>query len=187
MKRLVRIALGLAVVPLGILGYQAGLRAEGNFREVLPDQFYRSAQLSSRSLDKAIRDYGIRTVVNLRGAQPDAAWYREEREVVKKHGARLVDFPMSASRKLDAARAQELVALMKSAARPILVHCWTGADRTGLVSVIYTNQVAGMDEEKAERQLSAYYGHFGIPLFSPTFAMDESWEELEKVFGIEGS
>jgi len=187
MKRIFRIALGLAAVPLGILGYQAGLRAEGNFREVLPGQFYRSAQLSPQTLETAIQRYGIKTVINLRGAQMQAAWYRSEKQVVERNDVQLVDFPMSSSRRLDPEKAVELVAMMKQLPKPILVHCWTGADRTGLVSVIYANRVAGMDEEQAEWQLSPLYGHFGIPFFSPTFAMDESWEDLEKVFGIEGS
>ena len=44
-----------------------------------------------------------------------------------------------------------------------------------------------MDEETAEWQLTPIYGHFGIPFLSPSFAMDETWEELEPLFGIEGS
>jgi protein tyrosine/serine phosphatase len=59
------------------------------------------------------------------------------------------------------------------------------ADRTGLASMLYLQQFAGIDEETSERQLSARYGHIGIPYISAAFAMDESWEELEKVvFGL---
>ncbi len=71
------------------------------------------------------------------------------------------------------------MAILKDAKHPILIHCRSGADRTGLASVIYLAKVAKVDEEVAERQLSVRYGHIGIPLLSPTYAMDESWEALE--------
>jgi protein tyrosine/serine phosphatase len=74
---------------------------------------------------------------------------------------------------------------MRDAPKPILIHCQAGADRTGLVSVLYLQQIAGIDEETAEEQLSVRFGHIGIPYLSSTFAMDRSWENLEKVFGLD--
>lgn len=185
-RALIAVAM-VAVIPVGILLYQAALRADGNFHEVLPGQFYRAAQLSPDALASYVKQHDIKTILNLRGTQPDEVWYRDESRISQASGAKLIDFPMSASKQMTREKALELVALMKAAPKPILVHCKTGADRTGLVSVIYANQVAGMDEETAEEQLAPIYGHFGIPFFSPTFAMDESWEDFEKLFGIEGS
>ena len=52
------------------------------------------------------------------------------------------------------------------------------------MSAIYLQQIAGDDEKKAEGQLSILYGHLGIPYLSSTYAMDESWEQLEKRFGL---
>ena len=174
-------------VFLAILAFQQVLRLSGNFHTVVSGQFYRSSQLSPAALEGYVRRYGIRTVVNLRGAAPKARWYRDEKAATASLGVGMVDFSMSATRPLAAGRAAELVAVLKDVPKPILVHCLDGADRTGLVSVIYASQVAGQDEETAERQLTPLYGHFGIPLVSPTFAMDSSWEDLEPFFGIEGS
>ena len=69
--------------------------------------------------------------------------------------------------------------LCHDAPRPILIHCRSGADRTGLASVVYLARVAHADEETAERQLSIRYGHFAVPFFSSAYAMDESWEDME--------
>ncbi len=176
------VALALLV---GVLTFQAWLRADGNLHEVKAGEYYRSAQPSAEKLDSYIRRYGLKTVLNLRGAHGEADWYREEQRVTAAHGVLLVDFPMSAQADLSRDDALKLVEIMRNAPKPILVHCKTGADRTGLATAIYAYKIAGMTEAEAEAQLSPRYGHFGIPLFSPTFAMDRSWEDMEKLFGIE--
>lgn len=95
-----------------------------------------------------------------------------------------VDFGMSASKILSAERADELLAIMRDAPKPILVHCLSGADRTGLASVMYSQQIANMKEDVAERQLSFAFGHVGIPVLSSAYAMDKTWKNLEKHFGV---
>ena len=180
--------LGTGTILLAVLAILAGLQFTGNFHTVVQGEFYRSAQPTPAELASYVRRYGLKTVINLRGTHPKAKWYKGEKRVTDTLGVRMIDFKMSASKELSTARAEELVALLKSAEKPILVHCKAGADRTGLVSVIYANQVAGIDEEDAEKQLwPILYGHVGIPLLSPSFAMDVSWEALEPVFGIKGS
>jgi protein tyrosine/serine phosphatase len=179
---------GAAAALAVILAVLAGLQLTGNFHTVVAGEFYRSAQPSPTELEAYIRRYGLKTVVNLRGAHPHARWYKDEKRVTEALGVKMIDFRMSASRELSAAKAETLVAMLKAAPKPILVHCKAGADRTGLVSVIYASQVAGIDEEDAEEQLwPIVYGHVGVPLLSPSFAMDVSWEALEPVFGIKGS
>jgi protein tyrosine/serine phosphatase len=57
----------------------------------------------------------------------------------------------------------------------VLIHCQSGADRTGLVAAIYEYAVAARPAEEAEEQLSLRYGH--VPyLWSRTGAMDRSFE-----------
>jgi protein tyrosine/serine phosphatase len=186
--RIARRLAAAAMATLAVCGSALGLqRLDGNFHAVVPGELYRSAQPSASDIGFYASDYGIRTVLNLRGAQPGTPWYDTEKAAVDRLGLTLIDFPMSASSDLTPARAKALVAMLRSARKPILVHCNAGSDRTGLVSVIFSSQVAGIDEEDAEEQRSPFYGHLGIPLLSPTFAMDRSWEELEPLFGITGS
>lgn len=160
-----------------------GIQLTGNFHSVVQGKLYRSGQPSAADIAAYARDYGLKTIINLRGAS-DANWYRDEVAAAKKAGIRLIDFKMNASDMLPVDRSQQLIALLRNAQGPILVHCKSGADRTGLVSVIYLQQIAGVDEETAEEQLSIRYGHIGIPFLSPTFSMDETWEGLEQVFGL---
>ena len=171
------IVLVIGAVTLG--AYLAAIQLTGNFAAIVPGEAYRSNQPSAADIAAYSARYGVRTIVNLRGRHEAAAWYRDEAAAAKNLGIRLIDFPMEADRRLDVEGAGQLVALLRDAPRPILIHCRSGADRTGLASVLYLARIAGVDEEKAERQLSVRFGHIGIPFLSSTYAMDESWEALE--------
>lgn len=160
-----------------------GLLLTGNFHEVIPGQLYRSAQPSGADLSDYKTRYGIRTVLNLRGPNKNA-WYREEVDTAAREGLVHIDFPMSASHALTTEKSRQLIAILRDAPKPILIHCKSGADRTGLASVIYSSLIAGKDEKTAERQLSIAYGHISIPFLSSAFAMDESWERLEVALGL---
>src|SRR5262249_33063504 len=116
--------------------------------------------------------------------EDNAAWYEQEVAEARSLGIQHVDFRMSSSQVLTPQKADELVKIMRSAPKPILIHCRSGADRTGLVSVIYSQQIAGGNEDVGEKQLSFYYGHVGVPLLSPAYAMDASWHNLETHFNV---
>lgn len=163
------------------IGYQVW---NGNFHEVIAGEYYRSAQLSPQSLEKRIQQYGIKSIINLRGGAPGVAYYDNEVAVSNKLGVAYTSFPISAGRQLTDEQTQDLLAVMKAAPKPLLVHCLSGADRTGLASVLYLQQIAGVDEETAEWQLSPLYGHINLP-FLRGFAMDDTWERFEKVIGLD--
>jgi protein tyrosine/serine phosphatase len=183
-KLLLRFGLFLAATGLAYGLYIGVVLLLGNFHEVLPGRFYRSAQLSGVTLGSYIDRYKIKTVINLRGEHVGTPWYDAEAAATAARGTRLVNFPMSALKELKAEEAQQLIAVLKSAEEPVLVHCASGADRPGLASVIFLQQVAGVDEETAEWQLSPIYGHIGLP-FLGAYAMDDTWEALEKVIGLD--
>ena len=174
----------LAVAAIVFGGYIAYLQLSGNFHEVIAGQFYRSGQPSAAQLDRYIKDHGIRTVINLRGENLDAPWYQQELAQSQSLGITHIDFGMSAGKALTMPQTEQLISLLRDAPKPILVHCQGGADRSGLVSVIYMQQVAHIDEDVAEEQLSPLYGHVALPFLSRSYAMDDSWETLEKLLGI---
>jgi protein tyrosine/serine phosphatase len=175
--------LNLCGVTLLIGGYLGGLQLTDNFHEVLPGVLYRSAQPSATDITNYVRKYGIRMVVNLRG-ENDSDWYRQEIAATEQANIEHLDFRMSASQELSVEQAAELVQLLSDAPKPLLIHCQSGADRTGLASVLYLQQIAGIDEKTAEGQLSIRYGHIGIPYISSAYAMDRTWEKLERIFGL---
>jgi len=179
------IAISVLLIATFCCLYLAMLQITGNFHAVIPGQLYRSAQPSAAQLENYVRQYGIKTIVNLRG-RDDAGWYAEETAAAERLGVQHIDFGMSATKILSVDKAMDLIDIMKSAPRPILVHCMSGADRTGLFSLIYSREVAGLPEEEAQWQLSFLFGHIGVPYISGTFAMERSWRDIEHYLANKG-
>jgi len=181
-----RILAGLGALAVALALYLGTLQLTGNFHTVIAGELYRSAQPDAASIARWHARYGIRSIVNLRGAEPGEEWYDSEVAEAASLGMAHYDFRMSASRDIDSARAAELTAILREAPAPILIHCRSGSDRTGLAAALYLAHVAGRGEEEAEAQISLFYGHFSVPV-SATWAMDRSWEVLEPWLGFTGS
>lgn len=187
MKRARWIIRTSAVLLLSIGTYFFVLMANGNFHAVVPGEVYRSAQPSATELARYHANFGIRSVINLRGSNPEQSWYRDELAVTKKLGIAMIDVPMSAKRLLPPDKTRELIHQLEVAPKPVLIHCSGGADRTGLASALYLAAIAKAPEAIAEGQLSVLYGHFNISVFSRETAMDQSFEDVENEFGYSGS
>ena len=67
---------------------------------------------------------------------------RDARAVCDRLGIAHYDFAMSARRELSAAQAEALIALMRAAPKPVLIHCEGGADRAGLAAALLSSAVA---------------------------------------------
>jgi len=174
------LALGYGLLSLAVVATYLGcLQIDGNFHVVAQGELYRSAQPTPADIRKASETYGVKTVLNLRGPSPKAQWYRQEVSEAAELGLTHIDFRMSASRELSQTEIASLVTILRSAPKPILVHCQAGADRSGLVAAIYLNRINGVEIEDAERQISLFYGHISIPYLSRAYAMDRTWEKLE--------
>lgn len=187
MRKYVRWLAFVAIsAPLSLGGYIGFLQLSGNFHEVVAGQLYRSNQPNEGQLASYIKDHNIKTVINLRGENDRSSWYKDEISTSQMYGVRHIDFGMSARKRLNLQRVAQLVQIMRDAPKPILIHCKSGSDRTGLAAAIYVNRVAGMDEEAAERQLSLRFGHIGIPHLTSTYAMDQSWEDIEAASPMDG-
>lgn len=185
MQPIVRKALIGPMLLFLLLGVYLGARQlVGNFYEVIPGTLYRSAQVTPASLTHFKKHFGIRTVINLRGANPGSDWYDAELKASDELGLTHIDFAMKASRPLPQSRAAELIALMRTAPKPILIHCQAGADRTGLAAALYVAAIGGADAPIPDRQLSLRFGHIGIPFLSAAYPMDESWETLAPSLGV---
>lgn len=166
----------VAAAAASVGAWPVYLRLSGNFHEVAAGVLYRSAQPNADSLSSAIKTYGIRTVINLRGESAEP-WYTAERKVSDEAGVTHIDLALSAGEDLTDEQLDKLVTLVKDAPRPVLVHCRSGADRTGLASAAYELVVEHRPPEQASGQLSFRYGHFPW-LGSSTAAMNRSFERL---------
>ena len=104
----------------------------------------------------------IRTVLNLRGPNPETRWYLAERSAVLEAGATYVDIPLASDYWLTPEQARMLIETLDHCEPPLLIHCQMGAERTGLVSAMATLLREGSTPADADRQFSPYY------LFLPT-------------------
>jgi len=109
---------------------------------------------------------GIKTVINLRGGF-DGSFYALEKEACRRLGLELVNFTV-ASREAPT-RAQVLGAreLFERIEYPALMHCKSGADRAGVMSVLYMHFRKGKTIREAMDQLGLRYlhvkqGHTGV-------------------------
>ncbi len=101
---------------------------------------------------------GFRTVVNLRGGL-SLAHHRFEEESCKALGMTLVDVPMSARSAPERGTLLDLIRVMGSVEKPVLLHCKSGADRTGLAMAIYLLHYTGAPLSVARKQLSPRFLH----------------------------
>lgn len=177
-----RLAAALILGMAAATGWAVWLQASGNFHAVATGALYRSAQPAPEDLHRWTQLHGLRSVVNLRGPS-DSDWYRDEIAASRELGLTHADFPMRENQRLDPEQAARLIALIDSLPKPVLIHCKAGADRTGLAAALYL-AMRGSNETAAESQLSFRYGHVALPV-SAAWAMDQSWEEMERVFGFE--
>ena len=104
------------------------------------------------------RDLGVRTVLNLRG-EPEAAHHVLEAEACGRLGLKLVDLLLYS--RTAPSREQVLAArdLFETIDYPCLMHCKSGADRAGVMGVLYAHFRLGQPIRQALSQLSGRYGH----------------------------
>ncbi|MFN0218860.1 MAG: fused DSP-PTPase phosphatase/NAD kinase-like protein [Hyphomicrobium sp.] len=132
-------------------------RAFYNNRHQISPDVWRSAQPAPRHIGWLAR-HGVKTVINLRGDQSAGTRWLQERACAR-NGLRLVYFRV---RSRVAPSREELLAireLLQTVEYPIAVHCKSGADRAGLMSVIARHVREGVPIAAARDQLSLRYGH----------------------------
>ena len=89
-------------------------------------------------------------MINLRGGNPNDAWYREERDICGRMGVDHIDIGMSAIRAPHPTQLNRLLNAFDNARYPILYHCQGGADRSGLAGAIYLNVYQNVPLDEAE-------------------------------------
>lgn len=166
--RLRRIAKATAVI-LAVLTFSACWEFRrpwfrNNLGVVEPGKVFRSAQPTS-DLDGLIRDHHLQSILNLRGGGPDDPWYAAEVEATRSGSIAFYDFPMSATRRPSRRELLVLIDTLRSCAYPLLIHCKSGADRTGLATALYLMIARGVPPRRAEETFTLEHGH--VPLLGP--------------------
>ncbi|WP_320046836.1 tyrosine-protein phosphatase [uncultured Ilyobacter sp.] len=158
------LALTLVFLPAGcgtaVFDDFAPLLPVDNFAVIESERAYRSAQVDRTTLAMMIDNLELKTVINLRGANPSEQWYINEKAVCDEKGVTLVDIRWSARELPSQEELLKYYDAIKSVQEPILIHCKAGADRTGAAAAIWRMTIPGEARETARFQLNPFYGHF---------------------------
>jgi len=107
---------------------------------------------------KRWKERGVKTVINLRGGF-DASFHALERDACARYGLTLVDFTVTSREVPSRARGLGAQQMFDTIEYPALLHCKSGADRAGIMSVLYSHFRLGMPIREALNQLSLKYLH----------------------------
>ena len=134
------------------------LRARfSNLHRISPEM-WRSNQPSPQQIAAHQRERGVQTIINLRGAST-RGYYLLEKEACDQLGIKLIDyqvFSRDTPTREAVLSARELFAELDY---PALMHCKSGADRAGMMSVLYMIARQNQPVSVALEQLSFKYLH----------------------------
>jgi protein tyrosine phosphatase (PTP) superfamily phosphohydrolase (DUF442 family) len=141
----------------------------------LDDKVYRSAQPNKKSFQE-LKTLGIRNVLSFRDYRPD--------DDGKDSGLNLYRVEMEAG-DITTEQVVEALRIIKKADGPILIHCWHGSDRTGMVSGLYRIVFQGWSKDDAiDELMHGGYGYHPMYKNIPEFIQKADIEEIRKrVFG----
>jgi protein tyrosine phosphatase (PTP) superfamily phosphohydrolase (DUF442 family) len=126
-------------------------------RQRVTPRLWRSAQPTPGDLRRE-KARGLKTVICVRSGPTLASWPLE-REACETLGLELHKVNI---RGREAPRKGDLLALLDLFSEieyPVLIHCKSGADRTGFICAVYLLAIEGRGPEEAAAQLSWRYGH----------------------------
>lgn len=140
-----------------IWGDHGFLRLRFHNRHHIGGEMYRENQPSPKRLAE-LAAMGTKTIVNLRGESPKG-YYLLEAEACRELGLKLVNYRMY-SRDVHTVKAIKGARdLFEAIEYPAVMHCKSGADRTGIMGVLYRHFKMGDPIAQAAEQLSLKYLH----------------------------
>jgi protein tyrosine phosphatase (PTP) superfamily phosphohydrolase (DUF442 family) len=147
-----------------------------HFDEVKRGFLYRSGQLNPDQLRRAIRLYGIRTLVSF---QYPGEGVERERQIARGLGVDFMNLPMPGDGFGREPQFREVLAAVDDPARrPVLVHCARGTCRTGSAVALYRFERDGwtIDDVSAEMRRQCYRAGW-IPGYVYNMVKNRPWSE----------
>jgi protein tyrosine/serine phosphatase len=177
-----RFAPALCYAEMLFIDYGFARLLFNNRHRIAPD-VWRSAQPAPHHIAWAAKR-GIKTIVNLRGPEQTFGTRWLEQQACERHGIAIADLRLRSRSAPTRAELAAVKDLLKTVEFPILLHCKSGADRAGLMSVLVLHFHHGVPISKAARQLSLRYGHVRSADTGVIDAMFDSYLEAEAKTGI---
>lgn len=159
------IALIVGVVPA--VCYRYTYTQTKRLREVDPGKVYRSGQMTVPGFERAVREFGLRTIVNLQDDVPDpdisTGYFTtqtiKESALCRQLGVRYVQLspdlvPRNTVPERRPKVIEEFLALMDDpGVYPVLLHCKAGLHRTGMLVAVYRMEYQGWGPGAALREV----------------------------------
>ena len=143
----------------------------------LEEGLYRSEQPTKQGLVNLEKE-GINNLLSLR--------FSPDNLLASGTMLRCHSVPMSAFRVDEEALVEALSVMVAARNRPLVVHCYHGADRTGLVCAAYRIIVRGWPKEKAiDEMLHGGYGFHGLFMNIVGYLRKLKVEEIRRRLGLE--
>lgn len=139
--------------------------------------FFRSNHPSPRRL-RRFKEVGGRTIINLRAGQGFAQNVIEKQQCAEL-GLDYICIPISSVDLPQKKQVLDLISIFETAQRPVLMHCKSGADRTGIASGIYELHMLQRSPSEAAKQLTIRHAHLG---FSEKAVLREFFKLYEDAF-----
>ena len=145
---------------------------------IINEGVYRSGQPSPKLLEHYIVKHKIKNIINLRYSDmSDQDIYLMQKDICYKLNTNMINIPISARRLPEKDKLKLILDIIKQIQKPFLVHCKTGADRTGFFMALYIFYTTN-DIELAKKQLSLKYLHVR---YSSTGILDYFFNLLKKL------
>jgi len=141
-----------------------------NFYKI-DDKLYRSAQPDRKGFLE-LKTLNIRTVLSFRDYHSD----KEGKDL----GLNLYRVQMEAG-DIATANVVEALRIIRNSEGPVLIHCWHGSDRTGLVSAMYRIVFQGWSKDAAiDELMHGGYGYHSLYKNIPEFIRQADIDEIGK-------
>ncbi|MFD0963868.1 dual specificity protein phosphatase family protein [Pseudofulvibacter geojedonensis] len=173
LKRVIAVGLLLGLIFGGKYFYKRNLNH--NLEEITENKVYKSGVIPPDEIADYIKEYNIKTVIDLRHGgvgdklNPEAyADIKAEKEVVEAiEGVNYVNIP-SVQIPTEENLQDFFTVLDKPESYPVLMHCYHGTGRAMIYSAIYRIEYEGMDKTEARSKTRPF---FSLPFSS--FAEDK--------------
>jgi protein tyrosine phosphatase (PTP) superfamily phosphohydrolase (DUF442 family) len=137
----------------------------------IDDKLYRSAQPNKKGFEE-LKTLGIRNVLSFRDHHSD--------DEGKDSGLNLYRVEMDAG-DVTTEQVVEALRIIRNSKGPVLIHCWHGSDRTGLISAMYRIVFQGWSkDESIDELMHGGYGYHSLYKNIPEFIRQADIEEIRK-------